>query len=308
MALNNFMEKHIRSEATDLKGTLAVAQEKVNRHLESVLQQTPSPSRRLKEAMTYGALSGGKRLRAFLVLHIGELLNLPERVLLDLAAAVECVHAYSLLHDDLPCMDDAPLRRGRPTCHRVFDDGTALLAGNALLTIAFQLISRLEDHRMSGRCCYLISALCEAVGSQGMMSGQVLDLTEKVGGLSLEETLVIDDLKTGAFFRFICVAPAILVGASEDLYLALEKFGRHFGHAFQLQDDLLDLGDAEKDGKMVGQDMERGCVTTVTLLGPKIVQERLTEEVKKGLKALSFFREKGFLLEALIKSLLRKTS
>ncbi|MCP4923487.1 MAG: polyprenyl synthetase family protein [bacterium] len=297
------------SEDINLKEALKRSLEKVNRHLEIVLRQAPSPSQRLKEAMVYGVLNGGKRLRAFLIFQIGELLELPERILLNLAAAVECVHAYSLLHDDLPCMDDAPLRRGKPTCYRVFDEATTMLAGNSLLTLAFQLILDLgKDPQNAQRCNQVISKLCEAIGAAGMMSGQALDLTEKVGDKSVEETLTIDDLKTGAFFRFICVAPALLSDAPDEIRLPLEKFGRHLGHAFQLQDDLLDLKGATEDGKMAGQDIQRGCVTTVSLLGPQKVEERLMQEIQEGQEALSPFKEKGELLNALIKSLLRKTS
>src|SRR6185437_15012904 len=215
---------------------------------------------RVWEAMRYAAIAPGKRLRPFLVLASAQLFSVGRRSALQAAAAVELVHAYSLVHDDLPAMDNSDLRRGRPTCHKAFDDATAILAGDALLTLAFDVMARAEVHADAAVRTALVLELARASGLGGMAGGQMLDLAaegrfESKRALSENEIVTLQAMKTGALIRFACNAGAILGKADNATRTSIARYGSAIGQAFQIADDLLDVeGDAKTLGKAAGKD------------------------------------------------------
>ncbi|MDI4239186.1 polyprenyl synthetase family protein [Bradyrhizobium sp. Arg237L] len=257
--------------------------------------------RRLIEAMRYSSLGGGKRLRPFLVVESAAVFGVPRNAALMAGAALECIHCYSLIHDDLPAMDNSDLRRGRPTLHKTYDDATAILAGDALLTIAFDIITRDEIHRDAGVRLALTRALARASGVGGMAGGQMLDLAGegRFGDREPVDVARLQQMKTGALLRFGCIAGAILGQSSEKEYLALDDFGRALGEAFQIADDLLDVeGDAAALGKQTGQDAALGKTTFVTQLGIDGAKQRVRDLLARADAALSVFGPKGDVLRA----------
>src|SRR6187200_1840914 len=208
--------------------------------------------KRLIEAMRYSSLGGGKRLRPFLVVESAAVFGVGREAALLAGAALECIHCYSLIHDDLPAMDNSDLRRGRPTLHKSFDDATAILAGDALLTIAFDIITRDEIHRDANVRLLLTRALARASGVGGMAGGQMLDLAGegRFGDREPVDVAKLQQMKTGALLHFGCIAGALLGKAAQQDFAALDSYGRALGEAFQIADDLLDLeGDAATLGK-----------------------------------------------------------
>jgi len=225
--------------------------------------------RRVFEAMRYAALAPGKRLRPFLVLASAKLFAVARNCSLQVAAAIELVHAYSLVHDDLPAMDNSDLRRGRPTCHKAFDDATAILAGDGLLTLAFEVLAHPDTHGDPAVRAELVMALAQAAGGHGMVGGQMIDLiAEHRPDLDIGAITRLQRLKTGALIAFACEAGAILGKAPPELRLALRGYAHDLGLAFQIADDLLDVeGSAVATGKPVGQDAAAGKATFVSILG-----------------------------------------
>jgi farnesyl diphosphate synthase len=257
--------------------------------------------KRLIEAMRYSSLGGGKRLRPFLVVESAAVFGVPRNAALMAGAALECIHCYSLIHDDLPAMDNSDLRRGRPTLHKAYDDATAILAGDALLTIAFDIITRDEIHRDAGVRLSLTRALARASGVGGMAGGQMLDLAGegRFGDREPVDVARLQQMKTGALLRFGCIAGAILGQSSEREYQALDDFGRALGEAFQIADDLLDVeGDAAALGKQTGQDAALGKTTFVTQLGIEGAKQRVRDLLARADAALSVFGAKGDVLRA----------
>jgi len=253
--------------------------------------ETASP---LSEAMRYAALGGGKRLRPFLLIESARLFGVPEQTSLYPACALECIHCYSLVHDDLPAMDDDALRRGRPTVHVAFDEATAILAGDSLLTLAFEIVSGPQSHNDPAIRAELTYLLAQASGWQGMALGQALDLAAEQRPFSLDETRAMQKLKTGALFRFACEAGAVLGCADEPSRTALVRYASAFGQAFQLADDLLDAqGDADAMGKAASKDAERGKATLVGLLGIEGAKGRLAGLVAEAEEALDPFGEQA---------------
>lgn len=247
-------------------------------------------SARLGQAMRYAALGGGKRLRPFLLIESARLFGIGEEEALPAACALECVHCYSLVHDDLPAMDDDALRRGRPTVHIAFDEATAILAGDGLLTLAFEILADPADQGDASLRSELIFLLAKAAGWQGMVLGQALDLDAEGRQLGVEEVAKLQALKTGALFGFACEAGAVLGRANSKERTALLAYASAFGQAFQLADDLLDAeGDAALLGKAVAKDHKRGKATLVALLGPDAARIRLAEVVDSAEKALAPF-------------------
>jgi farnesyl diphosphate synthase len=249
---------------------------------------------RLLEAMRYACLAGGKRLRPFLVAESAALFSVPRAQALMTGAALECVHCYSLAHDDLPAMDDDDLRRGRPTLHKAFDEATAILAGDSLLTLAFDLLARPQTHPDANVRVVLIAELARASGLGGMAGGQMLDLAAegRFGTSALDENGVVtlQRMKTGALIRFASIAGGILGNADPKQRDALARYGEAFGAAFQIADDLLDVeGDAATIGKAVGKDAASGKATLVGLLGVAGARERLARCVADAHAALSPF-------------------
>jgi len=227
--------------------------------------------------------------------------GVPRDASLLAGAALECIHCYSLIHDDLPAMDNSDLRRGRPTLHKVYDDATAILAGDALLTIAFDIITRDEIHSEPAVRLALTRALARASGIGGMVGGQILDLAGegRFGDREPVDVARLQQMKTGALLRFGCIAGAILGQSSAKEYQALDDFGRALGEAFQIADDLLDIeGDASALGKPAGQDAALGKTTFVTQLGIDGAKQRVRDLLARADAALSMFGTKGDVLRA----------
>ncbi|MGY4156034.1 farnesyl diphosphate synthase [Bradyrhizobium sp. USDA 4461] len=257
--------------------------------------------KRLIEAMRYSSLGGGKRLRPFLAVESAAVFGIPRESALLVGAALECIHCYSLIHDDLPAMDNSDLRRGRPTLHKAYDDATAILAGDALLTIAFDIITRDAIHRDAQVRLLLTRALARASGVGGMAGGQILDLAGegRFGDREPVDVARLQQMKTGALLRFGCIAGAILGQASQKEYQALDDYGKALGEAFQIADDLLDVeGDAAALGKPAGADAALGKTTFVTQLGIDGAKQRVRDLLARADAALSVFGERGDVLRA----------
>jgi farnesyl diphosphate synthase len=270
--------------------------------LDRLLSATPvdgelSRPARLVKAMRYSSLGGGKRFRPFLVVECAALFEVPRQHALMAGAALECVHCYSLVHDDLPAMDNDDLRRGQPTAHRAFGEATAILAGDGLLTFAFDILSRLQTHPDPAVRIELVSALARASGLGGMVGGQMLDLAAegRFDGnapqrLGENEVRTLQAMKTGALLRFACEAGGMLGSATPLQRKALERYGSAVGQAFQIADDLLDLeGDPTLVGKSTGKDAVAGKATLVDVLGAAGAKARLKELVAEAEHALTPF-------------------
>jgi farnesyl diphosphate synthase len=257
--------------------------------------------RRLMESMRYSSLNGGKRLRPFLVVESAAVFGVPRDAALMAGAALECIHCYSLIHDDLPSMDNSDLRRGRPTAHKKYDDATAILAGDGLLTIAFDIITRDEVHKDPTVRLLLTRALARAAGVGGMVGGQIMDLAGegRFGDREPPDVAKLQQMKTGALLKYGCIAGALLGQAPKDHYDALNTYGHALGEAFQIADDLLDVeGDAAALGKPAGQDAAAGKTTFVTLLGIDGAKARVRDLLTQADAALAPFGAKGDVLRA----------
>lgn len=257
--------------------------------------------KRLMDAMRYSSLNGGKRLRPFLVVESAAVFGVPREAALLAGAALECIHCYSLIHDDLPAMDNSDLRRGRPTLHKKTDDATAILAGDGLLTLAFDIITRDEIHRDANVRLLLTRALARCAGIGGMVGGQILDLAGegRFGDREPVDVARLQQMKTGALLRYGCIAGAILGQASSAEYKALDDYGRALGEAFQIADDLLDVeGDAAALGKPSGQDAALGKTTFVTQLGIKGARQRVRDLLARADSAVSIFGDRAAVLQA----------
>ncbi len=279
----------------DFAQRLARSAQLVNDRLDSILTASPGPGEiqrpfRLVAAMRHGVLNGGKRLRPFLVLESAALFEASRKSALQLACALECLHCYSLIHDDLPAMDDDDLRRGKPTVHKAFDEATAILAGDALLTLAFELVTDRHCHDEPSIRSDLANLLARAAGQGGMIGGQMLDLAAENASPTDQEIRTMQAMKTGALFRYACLAGAMLGGAAAEDQAAMVRYGETIGLAFQLADDLLDVtADEESLGKAVGKDSGRGKATMVALHGVETAQDMLEEAVRAANQALNGF-------------------
>ncbi len=249
---------------------LAHAAQSVERTMDRLLPRGDSGEARVFDAMRYSSLDGGKRLRAFFVLAGATLFKVAGLSALRTASAIEFVHAYSLIHDDLPAMDDDDLRRGKPSCHKQFDEATAILAGDALQALAFEVLAHEDTHGDPAVRAALVAELAKASGAHGMVGGQMLDLLAEGQGpdMSIGAITRLQRLKTGALISFSCTAGAILGKASEPLRVALAAYAHDLGLAFQIVDDLLDIeGSAVELGKTPGKDEAAGKATFVSILG-----------------------------------------
>ena len=242
--------------------------------IKTLLDQADGPSTLLRDAMAYGVLNGGKRMRSALVfgaarMAMGAQTDMaPSEAMLRTAAAIECLHAYSLVHDDLPAMDDAATRRGQPSCHIEFDEATAILAGDALQTMAFEILADPRTHSDAAIRIQLVATLAKAAGMQGMAGGQMLDLQAEQKDFDLRQTQQMQMMKTGALMSCAVICGGIVGGASPKLLAAQTSFAQHLGLAFQIADDLLDYaGNASVMGKPAGQDANRGKAGFVALMG-----------------------------------------
>lgn len=259
----------------------------IERRLTDLLPECKDGQDEVVQAMRYSLSNGGKRIRPVLCLEFAKLCGADRYSALDFACAVEYMHTYSLIHDDLPCMDDDDMRRGKPSCHKQFSEATALLAGDALLTHAFQIISdsELDDSKKASAC----SLLAQNGGALGMIGGQVLDLKYEREAPDIRQILSVHRLKTGALISAACLLGCIAAGAGEDKIAAASAFAYHLGTAFQIKDDILDItGSSEVLGKPIGSDAENQKTTYVTIKGIEESQkdvERLTQAAVSSLAA-----------------------
>jgi farnesyl diphosphate synthase len=288
-------------------GEIAASTERL---LEQLLGSDPVPGERarpprLLEAMRHACLGGGKRFRPFLVIESAALFAVPRERALMAAAALECVHCYSLVHDDLPAMDNDDLRRGRPTVHKAFDEATAILVGDSLLTFAFDILSRAETHPDAAIRIALVKELARGAGLGGMAGGQMLDLAAEGRFASAPPLLGLADveqlqaMKTGALLRFACLAGAILGAADQRKRAALDRYGAVIGEAFQIADDILDVeGDPATLGKATRKDAGAHKATAVAILGVAKAKERLLGLIAQAEEALAPFGADAALLKA----------
>jgi farnesyl diphosphate synthase len=271
--------------------TLKTTAQDIEQLLSHLLDTAGSDAPKVVEAMRYSALGQGKRVRPFLVTETASLFDVPRQRALRAGAAIECIHCYSLVHDDLPAMDDDDLRRGKPTTHIAFDEATAILAGDGLLTIAFEIAVDAETHPDAQVRCELAAALAKAAGKDGMVGGQILDIAaEEQETSDLDQIVKLQSLKTGALFSFSCQAGAILGQTDASARDALTIYADRIGLAFQIADDLLDAeSTAEQLGKRTQKDATAGKATFIDLLGLEGARSRARDIVDEACTALQQF-------------------
>ncbi|GLQ06373.1 polyprenyl synthetase family protein [Sneathiella chinensis] len=271
--------------------------ELMERELDRFLPTTSSLERELCEAMRYATLSGGKRLRAFLVIQCADLFSVSRDYSVRVAAALEIMHTYSLIHDDLPCMDDDDLRRGIPTVHKKFDETLAVLAGDALQALAFEILADPATHPSGSVRAMLVGRLAQAAGMRGMVGGQTMDIYANNEDISLATITRLQQLKTGALITFACEAGALLGHASPAQISALKAFAHDLGLAFQITDDILDAeGEVEEMGKATRKDEDAGKATFVSLLGLEKAKIHANMLSKQAIGHLSMFKGNADLL------------
>jgi len=288
------------SSYREFNAALTFAAESVERTMERLLPKGDEGEARVFEAMRYSSLGGGKRLRAFFVLASATLFKVGVLPAMRTASAIEFVHAYSLIHDDLPAMDDDDLRRGKPSCHKQFDEATAILAGDALQALAFEVLADTATHGDPAVRTHLVSELAKAAGAHGMVGGQMLDLLaeqQDAQDMSIGAITRLQRLKTGALISFSCTAGAILGKAAEPMRNALLAYAHDLGLAFQIVDDLLDVeGDAATLGKTPGKDAATGKATFVSILGLERARSQATMLARQAAAHLEPFSDAGHLL------------
>ncbi|HQT63031.1 MAG: farnesyl-diphosphate synthase [Acidocella sp. 20-57-95] len=294
MALDLVRKPDLLAEAMTEAARLVEAQ------LDALLPVPEAAEARLIEAMRYACLNGGKRLRAFLVMETAKLFTVNVTCAARVAAAVEMLHAYSLVHDDLPAMDDDDLRRGQPSCHKKYDEATAILAGDALQTRAFEVLAEPDTHADPEARCELISAFALASGARGMVGGQMIDMLAEGKQLSGPEITRLQALKTGRLIQFSAEAGAILGRAPQAQRHFIAAYGRELGGAFQIYDDVLDeAGAAEDIGKTVGKDAAQGKATMVSILGLDRARAQAEHLADQAAQHLESFGERAELLRLL---------
>ncbi|NQY97930.1 MAG: polyprenyl synthetase family protein [Henriciella sp.] len=265
--------------------------------LDQLIPPAQGPEADLMRAMRHSALANGKRMRPFYVIETGAIFEAPEKSLLRTAAALECVHCYSLIHDDLPCMDDDDFRRGQPTVHKAFDEATAVLAGDALLTQAFKILANRETHQDAHIRLQLIERLADSSGALGMVGGQMIDMLEDDSPRDLNTITRMQRMKTGALISYSVEAGAIIGGATDAEKHALHGFAHDLGLAYQIADDLLDATGNEADvGKPLRTDETAGKANFVTILGVEQARERVRLLAAQAKEHLAIFRNRANIL------------
>lgn len=291
------MTETLWSEPIDFPQALAEAAQATDAVLERMLVVPGGLEARVYQAMRYSALAPGKRLRPFLVLASARMFGVARRCALQVAAAIEMVHAYSLVHDDLPAMDDSDLRRGRATCHKEYGEATAILAGDGLLTAAFGVLADPDTHGDPAVRAELVAALAAAAGPAGMVGGQMIDLLAERQQLDIGAITRLQRMKTGALIAFSCESGAVLAKAPGEVRMALRGYAHDLGLAFQIADDLLDVeGSAPETGKPVGADAAAGKATFVSILGPERARAQAELLVRQAVAHLDLFEQRAELL------------
>ncbi len=294
---------------SDFKQQLEHSANQVSDILSRLIPEQDGLEARLGQAMRYATLNGGKRLRPFLVLMSARLFEVPEERALRAAAALEMVHSYSLVHDDLPAMDDDDLRRGKPTCHIQFDEATAILAGDALLTRAFEILGHPDTHSDANVRAALVVALARAAGAHGMVGGQMLDLMAEDRTLDMEQITRLQRLKTGMLIAVACETGAILGRAPRAAHQALAAYAHDLGLAFQIADDLLDVeGAADVVGKKIGKDADAGKETFVSLLGVGRARDQARMLIDQAIAHLDPFEARADTLRDLARYVIDRSS
>ena len=282
---------------TPLNLKLSEARTLVDKLFDDELKIPEGREKRVIEAMRYSAIGSGKAFRPFLVLTVAKMLNVAQEQAARVAVALEMVHTYSLIHDDLPAMDNDTLRRGKPTNHVQFDEATAILAGDALLTQAFEVLANEKTHPDATVRIKLIEALSKAAGTRGMIGGQMMDLLGEKEPLTLKEVERMQSMKTGALLEFACTAPAILIGASDEIMQALKAYAHAMGLMFQTTDDILDVeGDSATVGKTLGKDSKAHKSTFVSLLGVEEARQLARDLGMEAKAALKIFDDTADML------------
>ena len=296
-----------REASPELQDALEDCAKLVDKTLERLLPETDLPEAPLYDAMRYGTLSGGKRLRPFLVMQSARLFNVDPSRAKRVAAAIELVHSYSLIHDDLPAMDNAPLRRGVPSVHKAYGESTAILAGDALLTLAFEVLADPDTHEDPRVRIQLVSKLAEAAGGHGMVGGQMLDLIGEEKEFGLGTISRLQRMKTGRLMAFACEAGAILGKASEPQHRALVNYAYDLGLAFQVTDDVLDVeADPAEMGKPANQDERAAKSTFVSTMGKDQAKGRAEMLVEQAVRHLKIFERRGTILAELADYVLQR--
>ncbi len=291
--LKQAMEKNANKLEKELSSLLYI--EPVNSPNDK-LNNTIKAEIKLIDAMGYAVLNGGKRLRPFLTMQVANLLDLPEKSAIKIACAIEFVHCYSLVHDDLPAMDDDNLRRGKPSLHIKFDEATAILAGDALLTLAFETLTDKDIHEKPEIRLKLVKELAKASGNRGMVGGQMIDLNAHKN-FDITAITKLQHLKTGCLINFACIAPAVLANATKQYMDALINYSHNLGLIFQITDDILDIeGSAEEMGKAVGKDNDHDKATFVSILGMDGAKNKANSLCEKAIEELAIFGEKAHIL------------
>jgi len=292
------------TEFTDALADVVAATETA---LLKLIPVNEGPESQVFQAMRYSVMAGGKRLRPFLVIASADLFNVSRSSSERVAAAVEMIHTYSLIHDDLPAMDDDNLRRGEPTCHLKFDEATAILAGDALLTLAFEVIAHSDTHDSAKIRADLVLEISHAVGAQGMVGGQMLDLFAEKNILGMPEITRLQRMKTGALINCSCQSGAILGKASETQRHLLNAYAYDIGLAFQITDDLLDIDGHPKElGKAINKDTKAGKATFVSQLGVERARSQAVILTDQAIKHLDIFGEKAGLLRDLARFVIER--
>lgn len=294
----------------DLKKYLIEKQSAVNRALENIIRQESTSEQRIVSAMRHSLMAGGKRLRPVLCLSAAEVVGGNEDQVLDAACSLEMIHTYSLIHDDLPAMDDDAMRRGKQTCHIAFDEATAILAGDALLTMAFELLST-KNNLISPDYAFkkldVIHKIASAAGYMGMIAGQMADILSEGRNLDMEELKMLHFAKTGALIESSVYAGAVLGDGTHDEIKMLTEYGRTIGLAFQVADDILNVeGDPEIMGKAVGTDRTRNKSTYPSIVGVEKSKQFAKKLVADSLNALEMFDKKAEPLRAIARYIIER--
>lgn len=291
-----------------MKNKLKLDIEKIDNALKAYMKKTACPQSVIYDAMEYSLFAGGKRLRPVLMIEVCKMMNGDEKEVMPFACAMEIIHTYSLIHDDLPAMDNDSLRRGMPTNHIKFGEATAILAGDALLNRAFEIVSVYEG-KYPERALRAIHMLSTSSGTEGMIGGQVIDMQSEGKDISVEELRHLHLLKTGAIIRSSCTIGALMSGADEKAINAVDEFAVNLGTAFQIRDDILDvIGTEEELGKPIGSDAEQDKNTYVRLLGLEKSEELVKQYSNKAKDALSVFGEKAEFLTELTEYLVNRNN